>query len=101
MAGGVNTFRSSPPHTSQIVSGSSVNGCQMSNRWPQLRHAYSYVGIRSEYTDGPLHDLRICEVAPTGRRAYTRVPMGSSPKVKKAVIPAAGLGTRFLPATKA
>jgi UTP--glucose-1-phosphate uridylyltransferase len=27
--------------------------------------------------------------------------MGSSPKVKKAVIPAAGLGTRFLPATKA
>src|SRR6266545_3871462 len=33
---------------------------------------------------------------------YTHLPFGGGPmKVRKAVIPAAGLGTRFLPATKA
>src|SRR4029079_6818963 len=38
--------------------------------------------------------------APRFGRAYRPAPMQPT-KVRKAVIPAAGLGTRFLPATKA
>src|SRR5947208_2226032 len=35
-----------PPHSGQVVKGSSVIFCQVSNRWLHVRHRYSYVGIQ-------------------------------------------------------
>src|SRR5919204_6985982 len=84
---------------------------------PQERHAYSYVGTRAiigAASDRPRsRDAPV--VPPPAERATSFVggwweaPWDTLPslaeeaclmKVKKAVIPAAGLGTRFLPATK-
>src|SRR5438034_4057633 len=95
MPAGWNTFRSCPSQTPHSVSGGSLE-CWKTSTWvPHERQTYSYVGMLSiigAVRSGPEKTF--------GYTAYLAEEDDSAMKVKKAVIPAAGLGTRFLPATK-
>src|SRR6478752_3735081 len=96
-----NTLRRLPPHAGHSVRASSVNDCTTSRCSPQSLQRYSYVGMeRSEMVStrqGRVPGYRRELLAYSTAAAWQPDPV----KVRKAVIPAAGLGTRFLPATKA
>jgi hypothetical protein len=55
---GEKTLRSVPLHAGHSVSGSSLKDCTTSRCSPQLRHAYSYVGISTT-----IPELERCEKA--------------------------------------
>ena len=104
-----NTLRTEPPHEGHSLSGSSLKACWASNSWSHSRQRYWYVGIGCSGTSaistrqGRVPGYRSLAVRHHRSRAagLGRVSTMTQRSVTKAVIPAAGLGTRFLPATKA
>ena len=115
-----NTFFSvASPHAGHAVRASSVNDWTMSNWWLAVLAAVLVGGHGSSLgrigglavadgecqcrEDGPAQAHAATPSAPAAAAPLRETARVSTPRsaVRKAVIPAAGLGTRFLPATKA
>src|SRR5215467_5484209 len=89
MPTGEYTLRSEPPHTSQVVSGSSVNFWTTSSRSSHAVHAYWYVGTDSSLHVAGTHRHRLPNVNAEGSLTNPSGPyLSGSP-----VIPAEGRAT--------
>src|SRR5215468_2229134 len=68
MPTGEYTLRSEPPHTSHVVSGSSVNFWTTSSRSSHAVHAYSYVGTGPSLHGAGTHRHRLLNANADGPR---------------------------------
>src|SRR5215510_1229159 len=89
MPTGEYTLRSEPPHSSQVVSGSSVNFWTTSSRSSHAVHAYWYVGTGPSLHDAGTHRHRLPNVNAEGPLTNPSGPYLSG----SLVIPAEGRAT--------